>query len=986
MSSTRCGHYARLLTGALCAFALLAGPASAQQTENRRVQLRITQQDIKEPVRLQNVSINTDITGQLAQTTIDMVFYNPNNRVLEGQLQFPLLDGQSISGFALEMEDGKLRQAVPVEKDKGRIAFEAVTRQQIDPALLQQTQGNNYQLRVYPLNPQKTRRVQLRYTERLSESDGKLLYRLPLTYGDKLATLKLSMRINGAAAAPQVQSGPAGAFQFNQRGGSYQAELTRNDFAGNGIIQIAIPSASSAQTSVQTVDGKTYFYTHIPASGLENLSIDSTRHEPRSVTLLWDSSASGAKRNHQRELALLDAWFSQLGNVSVSLQRVRDVAEPSKTYTVRNGNWQALRNELEQTVYDGATNLGAFNLKGNSDAWLLFSDGLNTYGNQRFNPQNILLYSVVSSASADNQSLRALAEQNGGRLIDLNSQTPQQAVNSLLDRAPRLLSMQSNGARDLVSASNVVDADGLTIAGILTEPKTSLRLTILATDGSRRDINVPIDNQHQSTLPAAEWARLKIQRLSADYQLNKGEIRRLGKTFGLVTPETSLIVLDRVEDYVRYEITPPPELLKDYEQRRAAQATQARTATRNHLDQLAEQWKAREKWWATKYPKGAPPQPKQVVKPTAPGIGGGHARDQRIVSEGAVSAAAPAVAESIELADYAAAPMMERRTAPIAAAKSAGTSSSNQRQAAAPTASIKLQAWKPNEPYMQRLNSAAPGDLYRIYLDERASYADSPSFYLDVADLLLAKGQTALGLRVLSNLAEMDLENRQILRILGYRLIQAKQPQLAVTVFEKVLDMAREEPQSYRDLGLAHAENGQNQQAIDNLYQVVEKPWDARHRDIAITALSELNAIVATSKQKLNTSAMDPRLLKNLPLDLRVVLSWDTDNTDIDLWVTDPNNERAYYGHKLSYQGGLMSMDITQGYGPETYSLRTAKRGKYKVEINFYGERQQLYTGATTIQVNFVTGFGTSKQKSQLVTMRLKEKGSGIFVGEFEVR
>ena len=282
--------------------------------------------------------------------------------------------------------------------------------------------------------------------------------------------------------------------------------------------------------------------------------------------------------------------------------------------------------------------------------------------------------------------------------------------------------------------------------------------------------------------------------------------------------------------------------------------------------------------------------------------------------------------------------------------------------------------------------SAAPGDLYRIYLDERASYADSPSFYLDVADLLLAKGQTALGLRVLSNLAEMDLENRQILRILGYRLIQAKQPQLAVTVFEKVLDMAREEPQSYRDLGLAHAENGQNQQAIDNLYQVVEKPWDARHRDIAITALSELNAIVATSKQKLNTSAMDPRLLKNLPLDLRVVLSWDTDNTDIDLWVTDPNNERAYYGHKLSYQGGLMSMDITQGYGPETYSLRTAKRGKYKVEINFYGERQQLYTGATTIQVNFVTGFGTSKQKSQLVTMRLKEKGSGIFVGEFEVR
>jgi hypothetical protein len=36
---------------------------------------------------------------------------------------------------------------------------------------------------------------------------------------------------------------------------------------------------------------------------------------------------------------------------------------------------------------------------------------------------------------------------------------------------------------------------------------------------------------------------------------------------------------------------------------------------------------------------------------------------------------------------------------------------------------------------------------------------------------------------VLSNLAEMDLENRHILRVLGYRLLQAGQPALAMPVF-----------------------------------------------------------------------------------------------------------------------------------------------------------------------------------------------------------
>jgi hypothetical protein len=71
------------------------------------------------------------------------------------------------------------------------------------------------------------------------------------------------------------------------------------------------------------------------------------------------------------------------------------------------------------------------------------------------------------------------------------------------------------------------------------------------------------------------------------------------------------------------------------------------------------------------------------------------------------------------------------------------------------------------------------------------------------------------------------------------------------------------------------------------------KPWNARFPDIELIALAELNAIVATAGAPLDTSCLDPRLVRNLPLDLRVVLTWDADNTDIDLWVTDPNGEKA---------------------------------------------------------------------------------------------
>jgi tetratricopeptide (TPR) repeat protein len=297
---------------------------------------------------------------------------------------------------------------------------------------------------------------------------------------------------------------------------------------------------------------------------------------------------------------------------------------------------------------------------------------------------------------------------------------------------------------------------------------------------------------------------------------------------------------------------------------------------------------------------------------------------------------------------------------------------------------VSLKRWDSNAGYIARMKEAGADKLYAIYLDERPSYLNSSAFYIDVADLLFARGKRELALRVLSNLAEMDLENRQVLRILGYRLLQAGQPELAIPVFEKVRELAEEEPQSFRDLGLAYAAAGRAQQAVDQLYEVAIRPWDNRFAEIELIALADMNAIIA-GKAKLDISRIDTRLLKNMPLDLRAVLSWDADNADMDLWVTDPSGERCYYAHRFTRQGGRLSVDFTGGYGPEEFSLRRAMPGKYKVEANFFGSRQQLVTGATTLQLKLTSGFGRPGARDQMVTLRLQGQGETVLVGEFEV-
>ena len=231
----------------------------------------------------------------------------------------------------------------------------------------------------------------------------------------------------------------------------------------------------------------------------------------------------------------------------------------------------------------------------------------------------------------------------------------------------------------------------------------------------------------------------------------------------------------------------------------------------------------------------------------------------------------------------------------------------------------------------------------------------------------------------------MDLENRHILRLLAYRLLNMKEAKLAIPVLQEVQRLSEEEPQSFRDLGLAYAAAGLYQQAIDQLNQVITRPWDGRFAEIELVTVGELNAIVA-AQPKLDTRMIDPRLIRNLPLDIRAVLTWDADNSDMDLWVTDPNGEKCYYGHRDTYQGGHMSRDFTGGYGPEEFLLKKAKPGKYKVEANFFGNRQQVVSGATTLQLNLFTGFGTTRQKQEVITLRLKGRGETVFVGEFEVK
>ncbi|TAH05183.1 MAG: hypothetical protein EAZ16_03255 [Sphingobacteriales bacterium] len=127
---------------------------------------QLTVSDKTANVYLKELQVDVKVAGPVATTTMQLVFENKTSRVLEGELSFLLPEGVSVSRYAIDI-NGRLREAVPVEKEKGTQVFEAIERRRVDPGLLERTEGNNFRTRIYPIPANGTRTVVIAYEEEL---------------------------------------------------------------------------------------------------------------------------------------------------------------------------------------------------------------------------------------------------------------------------------------------------------------------------------------------------------------------------------------------------------------------------------------------------------------------------------------------------------------------------------------------------------------------------------------------------------------------------------------------------------------------------------------------------------------------------------------------------------------------------------------------------------------------------------------------------
>lgn len=127
------------------------------------------------------------------------------------------------------------------------------------------------------------------------------------------------------------------------------------------------------------------------------------------------------------------------------------------------------------------------------------------------------------------------------------------------------------------------------------------------------------------------------------------------------------------------------------------------------------------------------------------------------------------------------------------------------------------------------------------------------------------------------------------------------------------------------------------------------------------------------------------------PAKLRVVLSWDSDNTDLDLHVVTPDGGHAWYGDRALANGGAIDVDVTTGYGPEIFASPTPLSGQYLVYVNYFGggysqdesDTSDAVKPLTIATLTVISAEGTPDEKQQSFNVPMRAPGELTLVKAF---
>jgi autotransporter-associated beta strand protein len=556
-----------------------------------------------EPLTVGYHKVSVEIRDQIARTTIEESFVNHTAARLEGVFHFPLPADASISGFGMWIGD-ELVEADVVEKQRAREIYETILRERRDPGLLEWTSGNLFKARVFPIEPRSEKRVKIVYTQVLPLRGDEYRYtyglRSDLLRNNPVRELSLSVTVDSALPLAEV-SCPTHPARTQRAENSARVEFAAQDYTPERDFEV-VCKLGGRQSDVVVIphrrgdDG--YLLVELMPPGIEG----NWRREvlpdgePLTFVLLCDTSGSMDSEKRKQQAEFVAALLAALGEKDRFLLAATDTSTAwldTESREATADRVAAARKFLNDRISLGWTDLDqaakSVLAKAPTGAQVIYiGDGLVTAGDRK--PASFVnrfaklladrreagkpvpaIHSVSVGNTYEATVLRGIAGASGGSSRAIAGERSPQAV-----AAELLEELSQPGWRDLA-----VEFRGVKVAAVYPEklpnvaagtqqllvarylPEGKEQSGEIVVTGKRGDeavryaarIRFPDADAGNSFIPRL-WARSHLDHLLAqgNSPAIQDDVIRLSEEFHIITPLTSLLVLETDADRERFGV------------------------------------------------------------------------------------------------------------------------------------------------------------------------------------------------------------------------------------------------------------------------------------------------------------------------------------------------------------------------------------------------------------------------------------------------
>ena len=695
----------------------------------------------------------------------------------------------------------------------------------------------------------------------------------------------------------------------------------------------------------------------------------------KSIGVFWDASYSMKDRDVALEFQFLNNYFIENNEAKVSLIMFSNEVILKQDYDVAEGNWDQLKAELLNTVYDGATSYANLFID-SFDEILLFTDGNENL--DKLNPPNDKPLHIITSIDSSNHiDLKLYADLSSGKYVYLESSRISKKEDEKI-KAQKDVNTYNNGINGKVSGVEgyLFGANVLNLSsnnGVISSEDGSYEIagkigdtlqfsylgkkTINVRLNGNNVVNISLPEDHENLDEIVVTAEAEVLEL-INTGNNRVDKKRIGYAIESIDSEA---VSDQDVD------------LKNAVKGQFSGLNIANDAGYTKVD--ISQFLGRGKNMSI-----LGNQYGLVVVDGVPLSQSDSSNGQVFSHNNIIN---PELIVDITYLKGLAATnkygTIGRNGVLVITTKNAvgDKATVKNTKPLGTTATYSGNAEKlaelPEVDYINKLKKANDvNQAFQIYLDEREKFGNTSEFYIDCHDYFKGWDNVLISNRILSNVYELAYDDAITLRALAYKQQENGDYESAAKTFERVLKLKPKEAQSYKDLAQALHFAGNPKKAL-KIYNDIDKGIRVSNTNftgIKKTIINDTKNLIFKHESQLSTSGINPIYLRNIKYKSRIIFEWNDPTAEFDLNIINPQKRFFTWSHTNTKNRARIDQEKSQGYGLEEFYLTSADVGEWTFNAKYYGKTSGNES-PTFIKITIFKNFGQPNQSKEIKVIRL---------------